>query len=334
MSMAKALSPGRIRLLHEAFGSFLAMLSASPAEFGDVLQCQQGTASRIQRMARQSQPGRCFKEARRIGAQVLEFGNSAYPCLLANIPDPPTVLWARGALDLLLHPMLAVVGARRCTDEGVLQATRLVAGCVEEGWRIVSGGARGIDAAAHREAIRRGSPTVAVLGSGLGRPYPPEHAPLFDEVVDQGGLILSEYPCDREPRPGQFPARNRIVAGLSVGVVMVEAGWRSGALITGRLAGEDYGREVMAVPGAVTPGRSSGCHRAIREGWAALVDAPEQVLEQLRDAQGLCLSMAGTLKNRIIVKENDEVADEGGVACRAAPEERQPGTPPRPVGRA
>ena len=126
-----------------------------------------------------------------------------------------------------------------------------------------------------------------VLGSGLARPYPPEHDGLFDRITGQGGIVVSEFPTDRPPRPSQFPVRNRLVAALGIGVLMVEAGGRSGALITGRLAAEDYGREVMAIPGRADTRGSAGCHRAIREGWAMLVDDPDQALGQLETQAGL-----------------------------------------------
>lgn len=318
LAEARELSPRRVRRLYEAFGSFQGALSASATGWAEALGCPVGTAGHVLRLARRVRPDRLLRSARRIDAWPLAFGHPDYPELLAGIPDPPVVLWGRGRVELLVHPLLAVVGARRCSVAGVDQATRFVADCTRAGWNIVSGGARGIDSAAHREAMRCESPTVVVLGSGLDRPYPPEHADLFDHVVEQGGLVISEYPGGREPRPGQFPARNRVVAGLAAGVVMIEAGRRSGALITGRLAGEDYGREVMAVPGELPSGRSAGCHQAIREGWAALVDEPEHVLEQLRDSEGLLRTMVDALKNRLKVKEIGALADEEKVAERLA----------------
>ena len=148
----------------------------------------------------------------------------------------------------------------------------------------MSGGARGIDAAAHRGALRAGGVTTAVLGSGLASIYPEEHGPLFDMIVAGKGAIVSEFAPRVPPRPGHFPRRNRIVAGLCVGVLVIEAARRSGALITARLAVDDLSRDAMAVPGAIDSFVSVGCHQAIRDGWATLVTTPEEVLEALGGA--------------------------------------------------
>ena len=310
IAMASGISPRQAKALHGRLGSFASVIGVVPRVIQEVLGCSSAAASTLVRDFKSVSVSRILKEATRHKHVPIRFGERGYSPLLAGITDPPVVLWAWGDQSLLLRPTIAVVGARRCSVEAPGLVARLVEECVEYGWTIVSGGARGVDAAAHREAMRRDSPTIVVLGSGIGRPYPPEHRRLFSEVVDHGGLLLSEYPFDRDPRPGQFPARNRIVAGLSIGVVMIEAGPRSGALITGRLAGEDYGREVMAMPGRVLGGGSAGCHRAIREGWAALVDEPGQVLEQVREARGLLKILHEAVKNRMKIKDFVEVADE------------------------
>lgn len=310
IAAASGISPRQAKALHQRCGGFKSIADAVPRVIQEVLSCSPAMASALIEEVRTVAVTRLLKEAKRRNHVPVCFGERRYSPLLAGIVDPPVVLWAWGDPDLLARPAIAVVGARRCSVEAPGLVARLVEECAEHGWTIVSGGARGVDAAAHRQAIRHDSPTIVVLGSGIGRPYPPEHRRLFSEVVDHGGLVLSEYPFDRDPRPGQFPARNRILAGLCVGVVMIEAGLRSGALITGRLAGEDYGREVMAMPGRVLGGGSAGCHQAIREGWAALVDEPEQVLEQVREARGLLKILHEAVKNTMNIKEFVEVADE------------------------
>jgi DNA processing protein len=179
---------------------------------------------------------------------------------------------------------LAVVGTRKPTQYGLEQTDRLTAGVARAGMCIVSGGAYGIDAAAHRAAMSVGARTIAVLGNGLLKPYPAEHTELFERIADGNGAVLSEFPMGMAPMRENFPRRNRIVSGLALGVLVVEADERSGALITARLAVEDHNREVMAVPGRVDAPRSAGCHKILREGWATLVTKPAEILEQLGEA--------------------------------------------------
>jgi len=216
---------------------------------------------------------RCRRD--RIG--IVPLPDAGFPELLREIADPPVLLYVRGALRAALA-RVAVVGSRRASAYGRRVAGDLSAGLSDRGVQIVSGGARGIDACAHRGALDGPGGTVAVLGSGLDRPYPPEHDRLFAEIADRGAVV-TEFPFDAEPLPGRFPRRNRIIAGLSAAVVVVEAADRSGSLVTARLAA-DEGREVLAVPGPITSDRSEGCHRLIQSG-AKLVRGIEDVLEEL-----------------------------------------------------
>lgn len=205
---------------------------------------------------------------------------SALPLPLREIPDPPKRLYCVGRADALDVPAVAVVGSRRCTRQGRDIAFALARDLAAQGLTIVSGLAYGIDAAAHRGALASAAaPTVAVLGSGLDRIYPQSHERLAAEIVDHGGALVSEYEPAVGPRKHHFPARNRIVSGLCLGVVIVEASERSGSLITARLALEQ-GRDVMAVPSLVSSPLAAGCHRLIRQG-AALVESAEHVLEEL-----------------------------------------------------
>ncbi len=205
---------------------------------------------------------------------------SALPLPLREIPDPPARLYCAGQAVVLDTPAVAVVGSRRCTRQGRDIAFALARDLAAQGLTIVSGLAYGIDAAAHRGALASAAaPTVAVLGSGLDRVYPQSHERLAAEIVEHGGALVSEYEPASGPRKHHFPARNRIVSGLCLAVVIVEASERSGSLITARLALEQ-GRDVMAVPSLVSSPLAAGCHRLIRQG-AALVECAEHVLEAL-----------------------------------------------------
>ena len=219
------------------------------------------------------------------GVAMIARGDIDYPPLLATIPDPPFAVWVRGELEEGDQLAVAMVGSRRCTAYGRDQAGRLGALLAQSGLAIVSGGARGIDAEAHRAALRVGGRTVAVCGCGLSEVYPPEHAELFDRIAAGQGAVISEYPMTTPPRAEHFPRRNRIISGMSLGVLVIEAGQRSGALITARLAAEEHNREVMALPGRVDSPASLGCLRAIRDGWAAMVLDHADIITQLESSQ-------------------------------------------------
>jgi len=200
-----------------------------------------------------------------------------YPALLRAVPSAPA-LWTRGALADDDALAIAIVGARRATPYGVAAAETLAADLAARGVTIVSGFARGIDAAAHRGALAAGGRTLAVLGCGVDVVYPPEHAALAREV-ERRGTLVSQFRPGTAPLPHHFPARNRTLAGLALGVIVVEAAERSGALITAGFAG-DLGREVFAVPGRITSPSSRGTHRLIRDG-ATLVEQWADVVDEL-----------------------------------------------------
>ena len=204
--------------------------------------------------------------------------DTSYPANLREIPLPPEPLWVRGRVEADDTLAIAIVGAREATPYGVGCAERLAEDLAARGITIISGLARGIDSAAHRGALRAGGRTIAVLGSGVDVIYPPENRRLALEVADRGAVV-SQFPLRTPPLAGYFPARNRVIAGLSLGVVVVEAAEKSGSLITAGLAGE-LGREVMAVPGPLTSLMSRGAHRLIQDG-AALVQGWEDVVAQL-----------------------------------------------------
>ena len=227
------------------------------------------------------------------GVRLLALGTPDYPPMLASLEDAPSLLYARGTVTLADANAVAVVGSRHCTDYGRRTATRLASGLARAGVTVVSGLARGIDGVAHRAALQAGGRTLAVLAGGLSRIYPPEHTDLAREV-EAAGALLTESSMQQEPLAGLFPARNRIISGLSRGVVIVEAAERSGALITATHAGEQ-GRTVMAVPGAVDNPASGGCNALIRDG-AVLVRDADDILAELNgvSAQAVAQKAAET----------------------------------------
>ncbi len=215
------------------------------------------------------------------GATVLALGDPAYPAALAVLEDAPPILFVRGDAARLNQPCVALVGARHASANGRTLAERMARDLVAAGYVVVSGLARGIDAAAHEGALAGG--TVAVLAGGLDKIYPDEHVPLAEAIVAHDGAVVTEMPFGQAPRAQHFPRRNRLVSGLSSGVVVVQAARRSGSLITARLAGEQ-GREVFAVPGFPLDERHQGCNQLLREG-AHLTETAGDVLAVLGRAE-------------------------------------------------
>jgi DNA processing protein len=277
-----ALVPGvgarTIAKLLDRFGTASDVLRASV----DELQQTEGISGRLaQRLvgdAQQVAVDELLQRCEDLGARLLTLGSANYPRPLRTLEDAPPLLFIRGHYEPRDGLAVAVVGTRHASAYGQQMAQRLVVSLVESGLTVVSGLARGIDATAHRAALDGGGRTIAVLGSGIGDIYPPEHTTLADRIAQQGAVI-SEFAIDTPPRGGQFPQRNRIISALSMGVVVVEASQRSGAIITARLAGEQ-GREVFAVPGPVTNPGSRGCHALLKDG-ARLVESIDDILAEL-----------------------------------------------------
>jgi DNA processing protein len=209
---------------------------------------------------------------------LLTWNDASYPALLDATHDPPPVLWARGQVDVLGRVAVAVVGSRAATPYAKDVAFRLGRELAERGVVVVSGLARGVDSAAHRGCLAGGGTTVAVLGSGLDRIYPPEHEELVEQIISKG-CVISELGPDGAPLPEHFPLRNRIISGISLAVVVVEASEKSGSLITARCALEQ-GRDVMAVPGSVLSGRNRGSHGLLKDG-AKVVECADDILDGL-----------------------------------------------------
>jgi DNA processing protein len=278
LCLVPGIGPRLRQVLLERFGSACEVLAAAPSDLREV----PGIGPKIGRAivaARNSPEAELLiEDCRRQSVALLLHRDDRYPRMLAEIADPPGILFVRGEIRPRDGLAIAIVGTRHASHYGLSQAERLAGGLARAGFTIVSGLARGIDAAAHRGALDAGGRTLAVLGSGVLNIYPPEHEKLAADVIARGALI-SESPPHCEPFSGVFPQRNRIISGLSLGVIVVEAPQRSGALITARLASEQ-GRTVFAVPGRADSRVSQGCHRLIRDG-ARLVESIDDVLEEL-----------------------------------------------------
>ena len=277
LTMVPGVGPRIRQTLLRRFGSPKAALTAAPGELRDV----QGVGPKLCEnilAADQIDVEAEIALCRRRGIEILSESDPRYPRMLREIPDPPGVLFVRGELKPQDALAVGIVGTRHGTPYGLRQAERLAGSLARAGLTVVSGLARGVDAAAHRGALAAGGRTIAVLASGVLNIYPPEHDSLADEVA-AAGAVLSEQPSQSPPLAGTFPQRNRLISGLSLGVIVVEAADRSGALITARHAMEQ-GREVFAVPGNVDGRASRGCHRLIRDG-AKLIESADDVLQEL-----------------------------------------------------
>ena len=222
--------------------------------------------------------GTALEEARAAGIEAIANGDERYPALLACTADPPPVLWTRGRLEVLAKPTVAVIGSRAATPYALQVGRRLAAELAERGMVVASGLARGVDSAAHEGCLAAGGETVAVLGSGLERVYPSEHLGLSRRISSKG-LVLSELAPSGAPLAEHFPLRNRIISGISLATVVVEASEKSGSLITAACALRQ-GREVMAVPGSVLSGRNRGSHALLKDG-AKVVETADDILEEL-----------------------------------------------------
>lgn len=276
------LGPKRFRKLLSAFDSASAALSAPASAWrslGLPLACSEARRSpEIRERARLA-----LEWLQVPGQQLVMWDEPGYPALLAELADAPPLLFVAGDPTLLERPQLAMVGSRRASRPGLDTAHSFARSLARGGFVVTSGLALGIDGAAHQGALDADGHTVAVLGTGLQCLYPARHKRLARDIVERGGALVSELPLDSPPQAANFPRRNRIISGLSLGVLVVEASPSSGSLITARLAAEQ-GREVYAIPGSIHHPGAKGCHQLIRDG-ATLVESIEHILEALRGWQ-------------------------------------------------
>ncbi|MCY4438377.1 MAG: DNA-processing protein DprA [Chloroflexi bacterium] len=277
LSMAPDIGPGRMHRLLRHFGTMGAAWSASPAAWRDA-GLEPAVAANLERARGKIDPTKELARLAKAQIEALTWADAAFPPLLRQIPSPPICLYVRGSVAASDALGVAIVGTRNATSYGRSVTRRLATDLAANGVTVVSGLARGIDAVAHRAALESGGRTLAVFGCGLDIIYPAEHRRLAEEIAVQGALI-SEYPLGRQPAADQFPVRNRLISGLSLGVVITESRERSGALITAEFAGQQ-GRDVFAVPGSIMTRSSAGPHRLIQDG-AKLVMNVEDILGEL-----------------------------------------------------
>ncbi len=277
LNMVDHVGPVRLRHLLEHYGDAPSVLCASMSSLMRVPGIGEETASAIAGWEHTVDLDGELRRVEQSGCRVLMTDDSEYPALLREIYDPPIVLYVKGRLLPRDPNGVALVGSRQTTHYGIDAARRLAHQLAYVGVTIVSGGARGIDTSAHQGALHAKGRTICVLGTGIETVFPPENAELFDRITKAGALI-TQFPFRHRPDRQSFPIRNRIVAGMTLGTVVVEANLSSGALITAKFAA-DYGRQVFAVPGRIDSPRSKGCHELIK-GGAKLCESAEDVLSE------------------------------------------------------
>ncbi len=283
LASVPGIGPKRFSTLIHRFGSPQRVFSATPAELSAIPDMDRRVISSIRQGGNRRWAQEQVAKMEAKGVHLLTISSEDYPSLLRQIFDPPPLLFLRGELTKEDSSALAIVGSRLATVYGRLVTERLAFQLAKRGITIVSGLARGIDSAAHQGALKAGGRTLAVLGCGVDVIYPPENKGLMEQIMARGAVI-SEFPLGTPPEPGNFPQRNRLISGLSLGVIVVEASERSGALITAQCA-LDQGREVFAIPGNINVRTSKGTNKLIKEG-AKLVAGIEDILEELGMASG------------------------------------------------
>lgn len=280
LNMTPGIGPRAAAKLLERFGSAGAVYSATRGELERLRLAPEAVDTIISRQLQAAADAE-IDEVRKLGGDILLLDDGVYPSSLREIYDPPVVLYVKGAWsECLDQPCLGVVGSRRCSTYGQNSASMLARDLAKRGVTVVSGFARGIDAAAHRGALEAGGRTIAVLGTGLDQIYPRDHKKLAADILAQGGALVTQFPLQTPPVSENFPYRNRIISGLSLGIVVVEAAENSGSLITARLAMEQN-REVFAVPGNITSRNSFGTNYLIKGAGAKLVQQWQDIVAEL-----------------------------------------------------
>jgi DNA processing protein len=277
LNLIEGVGPVRVRQLLEYFGDAPAILSASRAQLLHVRGIGEDTADAIVSWEKNIKLGEELQRLEQFGCRALIQSDEEYPPSLREIYDPPIVLYVKGSLTAKDRNAVAMVGSRQTTHYGIETARRLAYQLAYVGVTVVSGGARGIDTAAHQGALSAKGRTVCVLGTGINIVFPPENKELFERVA-ASGAVMTQFPFNRKGDKQTFAIRNRIVAGMTLGTVVVEANLTSGALITANFATE-YGRQVFAVPGRIDSPRSKGCHDLIKKG-AKLCEGAEDILSE------------------------------------------------------
>ncbi|MEW9581289.1 DNA-processing protein DprA [Paraburkholderia sp. DGU8] len=321
LSLAPGLKPAALRLMLGAFGLPEAIFGQSP----EALAAIAGEAAARAALAPtghdfDSQLDTVIAWRELPGNHVVTLDDPAYPSALLTMPDPPPLLYVKGRLDRLHTRAVALVGSRSATPQGVEDAERFARELSAAGVTIVSGLALGIDGAAHRGGLEGIGGTVAVIGTGADLVYPAAHHALARQIAVQGAIV-SEWPLGTPARAENFPQRNRLIAGLVSGVVIVEAAMRSGSLITARLANE-MGRDIFALPGSIHAPLSRGCHRIIKQG-AKLVETPDEVLEELGFATGTAVRGAAAPK-RTVAWDGHRSPNEGAVGTSSGAQPNLP----------
>ncbi|MCL2709445.1 MAG: DNA-processing protein DprA [Planctomycetaceae bacterium] len=279
LSLVEGIGARTYQRLLEKFGTATEILNATRSDLGGFDFLKPDTLAQLTTARNRLDPTHIVELCEKDQIDILSLRDKRYPAQLRTITDPPPILYVKGTLLSSDSFSIAVIGTRRCTRYGERQTERLTSALVQNGFAIISGLALGIDGIAHRAALKSSGRTIAVLGSGLQQIYPSEHKPLAEKIIDSGGCVVSEYPPLHPSTKWTFPQRNRIVCGLSLGVLVIEAPVRSGAMISARLAGEQ-GRDIFAVPGSIESQASSGCHQLIRDG-AYLTESADDILDVL-----------------------------------------------------
>jgi DNA processing protein len=280
LSLIQGLGSRRIRALIQSAGSAEAIFGMSTLSILGISGIGEQTAVAIATFRDWTQVDRIIEEGEKMGVYLMGLDDPTFPPLLAQIADPPALLWCRGEPSALSLPSIAVIGTRRPSDYGMMATEMYTRQLCEAGLVIVSGLAYGIDGIAHDTAIKTAGITVAVLGSGIDRVYPGAHRPLAYRIIESGGCLISEFPPGTKPDAGNFPIRNRVVSGLSLGTLVIETRGEGGSMITARLA-IDQNREVFAIPHRVGDAKGDGCNALIQMSGAKLVRHVNDILIEL-----------------------------------------------------
>jgi DNA processing protein len=285
LNMVSGVGPIKLSKLCESFGSPAEALSAKKKALESVEGIGTILAEEISKWKENIDIDAELKLCEKAGVSIITRDDESYPPRLLELPDAPLCIYLRGSAEILSKKSIAIVGSRRITNYGRRMSEYLASSAAYAGWPVISGLAFGTDAIAHKAALDAGGETVAVLGGGLARIFPQDHLPLAKRIVESGSAVISEFPMEFPPNKRSFPMRNRIISGLSLGTVVIEAGSSSGALITAKFALE-HGRLVFAVPGEADNPQARGCNKLIKDG-AKLVENFDDILEEFDFLPGM-----------------------------------------------